>query len=55
MNVEVDRIEHHRLFPAVISRQTHQHQGEDAILRPPLPMPVERLVRPVGSRGNRPP
>ena len=36
--------DHDSLLFAVVSRQSHHHPGEDALVAPPLPTVVERLM-----------
>ena len=50
MGLEVCRVDHDGLVFAVPGRQTDHHLGEDALIAPPLPMVVQRLVRAIGGR-----
>jgi hypothetical protein len=41
---------HHGLLFAVLGSEPSLHPGEGTLVAPPLPLAVERLVRPAGGR-----
>jgi len=54
VGLQVCRVDHHGLLFAVLGRQTRHHPGEDALIAPPLPAIIKRLVRAIGRRGVAP-
>ena len=47
MGFEIRGVDHYGLLLAVISRQTNHHFSEDALVAPPLPTVIQRLVWPI--------
>ena len=55
MRLEIGRIDHDRLAFSPLGRQAIHHQGEHALVAPPLPAVIERLCRTIFPRRIPPP
>ena len=55
MRLEIRCIDHDRLLLGAFGGQSLHHPGEDPHVTPPLPTVVERLRRPILTRGITPP